>query len=293
MLNRKFLIIGTASILLITTVTVIINSKDNQTEAARAVIERVLPEYSRQFVLKTIDIDGDDDVFEIEAKNNKIYISGSSGVAICSGFNHYLKNVCNATYNWRCGNNLNIKGELPVNFNKIRKESPYRYRYIFNYCTFSYSLSFWDWEQWQRMIDWMAMNGINMPLAPMGQEIIWQRVYKKFGITEKELEDFFVGPAYNAFGRMGCIDGFGGPLPQSWINNECELQKRILNRERELGMTPVLQGFTGHVPPAFARKNPDLKFTNLTWIDFQPTVLLDWEEPLFNEIGKEFISELT
>ena len=80
------------------------------------------------------------------------------------------------------------------------------------------------------MIDWMAMNGINMPLAPMGQEIIWQRVYKKYGVSEEELKDFFVGPAYNAFGRMGCIDGFGGPLPQSWIENENILQKKILKQ---------------------------------------------------------------
>jgi alpha-N-acetylglucosaminidase len=293
MTNMRFLFSGILMILLITVFIILKNSDNLQTESARGVIVRVLPEYADRFVLKIIERSGDNDVFEIEARHNKIYISGSTGIAICSGFNHYLKNICNATYNWRCGNNLNIKGELPLNFSKIRKESPYRYRYIFNYCTFSYSMSFWDWQQWERMIDWMAMNGINMPLAPMGQEIIWQRVYKKFGLTEKDMEDFFVGPAYNAFGRMGCIDGFGGPLPQSWINNECELQKKILERERRLGMTPVLQGFTGHVPPAFARKNPNLKFTSLTWIDFQPTELLDWGEPLFKEIGKDFISELT
>jgi len=293
MISRIILLAGIILILIITVIVIFKNCHNAETEAAMGVIERVLPEYSDLFILKIIDKEGKNDVFEIEAKNNKIYISGSSGVAICSGFNYYLKHICNATWNWRCGNNLNIKGELPSSFKKIRKESPYRYRYIFNYCTFSYSMAFWDWEQWERMIDWMAMNGINMPLAPMGQEIIWQRVYNKLGLSEKDLEDFFVGPAYNAFGRMGCIDGFGGALPQSWIENECVLQKQILNRERELGMTPVLQGFTGHVPPAFARKNPDLKFTSLTWIDFQPTVLLDWKEPLFTEIGKNFISELS
>lgn len=284
------------AVLIIILAIIVINiprySKNAEVSAARDVINRVLPEYSDRFVLNLIKKEGENDLFEIEAKNNKILINGSSGIAICSGFNYYLKHICNATYNWRCGNNLNINGELPSDFSRIRKVSPYRYRYIFNYCTFSYSMPFWDWEQWQRMIDWMAMNGINMPLAPMGQELIWQRVYHKFGISEKDLEDFFVGPAYNAFGRMGCIDGFGGPLPQSWINNECVLQKKILQRERSLGMTPVLQGFTGHVPPAFAKKNPNLKFTNLTWLDFKPTVLLDWEEPLFTEIGKEFILEM-
>ncbi|HUX96225.1 MAG TPA: alpha-N-acetylglucosaminidase [Bacteroidales bacterium] len=292
MINRRFLIAGILLVLLFTVIVLSRKSDSPEIISAMGVIERVLPEHSKQFILRTLEKEGENDIFEIEAKNNKIHISGTSGIAICSGFNYYLKYICNATWNWRCGNNLNIKGNLPLKFEKIRKESPYRYRYIFNYCTFSYTMSFWDWEQWERMIDWMAMNGINMPLAPMGQEIIWQRVYKKFGLSEKDLEDFFVGPAYNAFGRMGCIDGFGGPLPQSWIDNECVLQKKILQRERELGMTPVLQGFTGHVPPAFARKNPQLKFTNLTWIDFEPTVLLGWEEPLFTEIGKEFILEL-
>ena len=34
----------------------------------------------------------------------------------------------------------------------------------------------WDWERWEREIDWMAMNAINLPLAFNGQEEIWRRV---------------------------------------------------------------------------------------------------------------------
>jgi len=269
------------------------NINNPEVREAAGVISRVLPAYADHFILKLIGKDGDKDVFELEPDKGKIIISGSSGVALCSGFNYYLKNICHLSYNWRCGNNLNIKGVLPSDFKKIRKTSLYRYRYMFNYCTFSYSMAFRDWHQWERMIDWMAMNGINMPLAPMGQEIIWQRVYKKYGVNEDELKDFFVGPAYNAFGRMGCIDGFGGPLPQSWIDNENILQKKILERERLLGMTPVLQGFTGHVPSALVKKNPGLKFSNLIWIDFPATYLLDWEDPLFADIARDFIREQT
>lgn len=268
------------------------NSRSRQAEEAAGVIGRVLPGYADQFVLKLIAKEGKNDLFEIEAVGGKIVIKGSSGVAICSGFNYYLKNMCNVCYNFRCGNNMNIKGGLPLNFQKIRKVSPYPCRYAFNYCTFSYSMAFWDWSQWEKMIDWLALNGINMPLAPMGQEIVWQRVYEKHGLGKEDLKDFFVGPAYNAFGRMGCIDGFAGPLPQSWIENENRLQKKILSRERKLGMKPVLQGFTGHVPPALIKKNPDVKYTNLKWLDFPETFLLDWEDPLFTAIGKEFISEL-
>ena len=39
------------------------------------------------------------------------------------------------------------------------------YRYNMNVCTFGYSYAHWDWKRWEREIDWMALNGINMPLA--------------------------------------------------------------------------------------------------------------------------------
>ena len=51
-----------------------------------------------------------------------------------------------------------------------------RFRYYQNVCTVSYSSVWWDWTRWQRHIDWMAMNGINLPLAFTGQEAIFQKV---------------------------------------------------------------------------------------------------------------------
>ena len=263
-----------------------------QLDAAHGVLHRILPGHADRFILKIIGQEEGRDVFEIEPIGSNIMISGSTGVALLSGLNHYLKHFCHAAYHFRTGTNMEMPEELPLRFTKIRKVTPFSYRYMFNYCTFSYTMAFWDWEQWEKLIDWMALNGINMPLAPMGQEIIWQRVYNKFGLTNDHLKDFFVGPAYNAFGRMGCIDGYGGPLPQSWIEQENTLQKKILERERQLGMTPVLQGFTGHVPAALIKNNPGVRYTNPVWLDFSPTYLLDWEEPLFAKIGEEFISEL-
>lgn len=51
-----------------------------------------------------------------------------------------------------------------------------RFRYYQNVCTFSYSSVWWDWPRWEREIDWMALNGINLPLAFTGQEALWQEV---------------------------------------------------------------------------------------------------------------------
>ncbi len=29
-------------------------------------------------------------------------------------------------------------------------------------------MPYWDWERWEKEIDWMAVHGINMPLALVG-----------------------------------------------------------------------------------------------------------------------------
>ena len=74
-----------------------------------------------------------------------------------------------------------------------------RFRYYQNVCTVSYSSAWWQWPRWQREIDWMAMNGINLPLAFMGQEAIWQRVYLSLGLDQQDVDQHFAGPAFLAW----------------------------------------------------------------------------------------------
>ena len=40
------------------------------------------------------------------------------------------------------------------------------------------SFVWWDWRRWEKEIDWMALQGINLPLAFTGQEAVWQKVFK-------------------------------------------------------------------------------------------------------------------
>ena len=75
----------------------------------------------------------------------------------------------------------------------------FRFRYYQNVCTVSYSFVWWNWSRWQREIDWMALNGINLPLAFNGQEAIWQKVYLHMGLTQQELDEHFGGPAFLAW----------------------------------------------------------------------------------------------
>ncbi len=261
-------------------------------QAARDLVRRLLPVHSDRFDFQGIPQENDRDVFELESQGGRIMLRGSSAGAICSALNWYLEHHCHCHVSW-LGNQLNLPVPLPTVPEKVRKVSPHQHRYWLNYCAFSYSLAFWDWPQWEQFIDWMALHGVNMPLAVTGQEAVWRAVGKRFGLTDQQMADFLPGPAYLPFGWMGCLDGWGGPLPQSWIDEHIDLQKKILARQRDLGMTPVLQGFTGHVPAGLKDKFPSARFRSTKWGGFPETTFIDPADPLFIEVGKAFMEEQT
>jgi len=129
------------------------------------------------------------DVFEIDKRGDKIVLRGNTGVAIGSALYYYLTEYCHCQVTWN-GTNLHLPASLPQPASKIRKTSPYDYRYYLNYCTFNYSMSWWDWPRWEKEIDWMALHGINMPLAITGEEYTWYIVYKEMGFSDQDLQAF-------------------------------------------------------------------------------------------------------
>lgn len=259
--------------------------------AGKALIQRVIPAHARYFEVAELKSASGKDEFEIESVSGKILLRGASGVAIASALYHYLTEYAHCQITWN-GTNLALPAKLPVVPAKVRKETVYQYRYNLNYCTFNYSMSWWDWDRWQKEIDWMALHGINMPLAITGEEFVWLEVYKEMGFSEDDLKDFFSGPAYFGWFWMGNLDGWGGPLPKSWMESHKTLQQQIVRRERELGMKPVLPAFTGHVPAAFRKKYPNAQLKATNWTNgFGDTYILDSQDPLFAEIGKRFLDK--
>lgn len=262
-------------------------------QAAENLISRVIPKQAGYFEVQYIPKENNKDVFEVESKDGKIILRGNNGVAVASALKYYLYHFCHCSITWN-GVNLNMPNPLPAVKKKIHRASPYQYRYYLNYCTFNYTMTWWNWDQWQKQIDWMALNGINMPLAVTGETAIWEKVYEKLGFSREELKSFFSGPAYFAWLWMGNLDGWGGPLPQHWIDTHETLQKKILALERSLGMTPVLPAFSGHVPPGFHKKFPNARLNKVNWNSgFADTYLLDPSDSLFEVIGKDFIEEQT
>ena len=260
-------------------------------KAAKGIAKRILPSHAEGFTFEEIAQDNGNDVFEIESGKDKIIISGNNGISMAMGLNWYLKEYCNCSVSLR-GNNLNLPDKLPEIDGVIKKVSWAEHRYFLNYCSFGYSMPWWDWAQWERLIDYMALNGITSPLAVTGQEATWQAVCKRLGLNDEDIRNFLAGPPYLPFGWMGCLDGWGGPLPQSWIDKHQELGVKILERERELGMTPIQQGFTGHVPAVLTVKYPETEIHTINWQEWT-TYILDPMDPLFQKVADIFMEEQT
>ncbi len=263
------------------------------TTAARLVLERLLDRRASSFDLVLLPADSTGDMFTVEAAGGKVIVRGTSPVALVRGAYHYLRTAAHCMVTWS-----GVQRDLPARFPDFPRtmvRTPYRLRQYYNVCTFGYSTVWWDWARWEREIDWMALHGITMPLALAGHTGVWQRVWNSYGIPNDSLRSFFTGPAFLPWHWMGNINGHGGPLPQSWIDDQERLQKRILGRMRELGMTPIVPAFSGFVPPAFHAKFPaERVFENVHWSGLSAdvkTLALTPGSAAFKDIGERFIKE--
>ncbi|WP_443938414.1 alpha-N-acetylglucosaminidase [Pedobacter sp. MW01-1-1] len=258
--------------------------------SAQNLLKRVLPKQYQQIDLGLLP-PSKKDSFEISSKGNRVLLKGNSTIALASALNWYLKYTCNANISWN-DSQMQLPEQLPLPKTTIAKAIQPDYRVMFNYCTFSYSMVWWDWNRWEKELDFLAMNGINMPLTVVGLEAVWYNSLLKIGYTDLEARQFLVGPAFMAWQWMTNIESFGGPLPKSWIDSHIILGKQIMDRELELGMKPIQQGFSGYVPRSFKTKFPDAKIAKTKdWCNFEGCAQLDPLDPLFAKFGKIFLEE--
>ncbi|XP_032522770.2 alpha-N-acetylglucosaminidase [Danaus plexippus] len=274
-----------------------ISSPEVQRQAALDVINSLL---RNQYSFVAVDVNpilfnDHKDVFSLRTDNGKLNIRASSGVAAVWGFNYYLKKYCKSQVAWQVSRVV-IPSTIPEADETVIAND--RFRYYQNVCTASYSFVWWDTEDWKRHVTWMALNGINMALAPVAQEAAWTRVYKQLGMTDDEIKEHFTGPGFLAWLRMGNVHGWGGPLPQSWHDRQKQIQEVVTDLMFKLGMIPVFPAFNGHVPKAFEKIFPNTTFHPVeTWNKFDEdyccNLFVDPREPDFKMISKMFMREIT
>ena len=259
-------------------------------ESVKALLGRNLPAFAADFDIELTG--GEGQHFAVTAKDGRVRISATDTVMACHAFYCYLQKYCRVQLSW-CGNR-EIKLDRLVMFDGVyTKTVPQRWRVYMNYCTYAYSMCWWDFDRWEKEIDFMAMNGINMPLAVLGSEAVLYETLRAFDFSESEALAAISGPAFWPWQLMTNITGYLPPPNVNYVYERLELGRRVLARYLELGMQPIQQGFSGHVPALLKEKRPGAEIVPQNgWCRFPKTAQLDPLDPLFPAFGRVYLETM-
>lgn len=250
------------------------------------------PGTSSRFVTTLVAADGRE-TFTISSEGGKPKITGNTLSAITTGIGWYLNHHAHVNLAW---NNLTTdlsSVTLPAPAGEETHASRADYRYYLNYCTFSYSMSTYTWERWEKEIDWMALHGINMPLQIIGLDEVWRRVLmEEYKYTLAEANNFIAGPCFQAWWGMNNLEGWGGPNPEWWYKRQAALATKIIARERSLGIEPVIPGFAGTVPRSFQSKTGIIPIVQGGWCGFSRPHILNPESSDFAAVAEKYYKHL-
>lgn len=213
-----------------------------------ALVDRIQPGQSARFVFELADQQSPEDFFELDSRGRRIVIRGNNYVSIAAGLNWYLKYYAGVQVTWNNPRPRLSTVKFPRPRQVERHATDMLVRYYLNYCTFSYSTAFWEWERWEQEIDWMALHGINLPLSLTGTATVWRNTLRELGFEQEQIDRFVAGPAHQAWWLMNNLEGWGGPNPEAWYERQAQLEQRIVERYREWGIEPVFAGYGGMVP---------------------------------------------
>lgn len=213
-------------------------------------LSRILPA-NKDAQKFTWRVTGDDvQQFTFSCDGKKVTVVGSDYIAVATGINWYLQHYAGVDISWN-----SPSAKLPSRLPSCPAEThtaSVDWRYYLNFCTYSYSMAFWDWTRWQQELDWMALHGVNMPLAITGMECVWREVLMStYGYTPEEVNTFVCGSAHYGWFFMNNLTAWGGPQPESWYTQQQLLARKIFQRMKDFGMSPVIPGYVGMIPKDF------------------------------------------
>ncbi|MCQ2095707.1 MAG: alpha-N-acetylglucosaminidase [Bacteroidaceae bacterium] len=202
--------------------------------------------------------------YAYSASTDMLTIHASGAIAACRGFYDYVKAKGAGFCSWS-GSRFARPDDMSCKETSLICQ--FRDHQYFNVVTYGYTMPYWTKERWNQEIDWMALHGVDMPLMLVGSEYIYRQVFKEMGLTDKEIDEWEVGPAHLPWFRMGNLAGnsFDGPLGDEWNIRQKALAHHLLDRMRALGMKPVCPAFGGFVPKAFTKHVTGSSTENTGW----------------------------
>ncbi|MCX4524581.1 MULTISPECIES: alpha-N-acetylglucosaminidase [unclassified Streptomyces] len=258
---------------------------------ARAALERLLPRHADQFTLVADEAAGAD-TFTVSGTPGALTVRGSTGATLLTGVGWYLQHVAGADIGWP-GDSLGmLPARLPGVPAPVTRSALVPHRYALNDTDDGYSGPYRSFEEHQRQIDLLALHGINEVFVQVGAEYPYYRALQGFGYSAEELREWIPGPAHQSWWLLQNLSGFGGPVTERLMRERAELGGRIAEQLRGLGMTPVLPGYFGTVPPEFAARNPGAAtVAQGDWAGFDRPDWMDPSSQVFQRLAASYYAE--
>ena len=109
------------------------------------------------------------------------------------------------------------------------------------------------------------------------------------GYSLDEIKDWLVGPGYYGWQYMANMENVNGPIPDNWFAQRTELARMNQRKMRALGMTPILQGYSGMVPNSITEKDSKAQvIPQGLWNGMQRPAMLKTNTETYKEYAKMF-----
>ena len=228
------------------------------------------------------------DEYTLSSKNGIIRISATSGCAGGAAFNAYLRKYCHFYFGILTQSGT-VPETPPDTTEDMTEKSRFHYRYAFNFCTFGYSYAFNDWNDWERITDYLILCGYNLVLNPIGNECVWVELLQQFGYAKEEAYSYLSAPSYLPWQWMMNLSSFESNYFDAWFDRQKEISSRLNNKLKKFGISTVLPGYCGVVPNNFLQKHPNATLLPQgKWMGFERPPLLLPSDPLFEKLAKEY-----
>ncbi|WP_152364903.1 alpha-N-acetylglucosaminidase [Microlunatus speluncae] len=256
---------------------------------AVAALNRLLPGHATQFTLVPVARPAAGDFFALSGDSGRIRVDGTSPATLLTGVGWYLKHVARVDLSWPGDSLDRLPQTLPAPGQVIRQAATVPHRFALNDTDDGYSGAYRDWPAYQRQIDLLALHGVNEVFVSVGTDAVYHAAFQEFGYSAAELRDWIPGPAHQPWWLLQNLSGFGGPLSEQQLAARAALGRQLVTRLTELGMTAVLPGYFGTVPPDFPTRNPSGRvIPQGTWGGFSRPDWLDPRTPVFDRVAEAF-----
>ncbi|MFE3906420.1 alpha-N-acetylglucosaminidase [Streptomyces sp. NPDC059153] len=256
---------------------------------AEAALRRLLPRHAGQFDLVPVNRAASGDYFTVSGTTGHVRVQGTSPAVLLSGINWYLKYTAEVDIGWPGDSTSKLPKRLPAPAGTVRQDASVPHRFALNDTDDGYSGAYRNWASYEKQIDVLALHGVNEVFVQMGADAVYDDTFQEFGYTKKELTSWIPGPAHQPWWLMQNMSRFGGPVTEKLLDQRAALGRRITDRLRRLGMTPVLPGYYGTVPPGFTDRNPTGPVVPQGgWVGFERPDWLDPRSEMFPKVAEAF-----